>query len=341
MQAGQVNCSGRQMKQDTIGSKVLAFLAGNLLDPTPFNYRFGYLYLNRTSKVIVEETDTYIDSGMRMTQEAVAEIMQKFAQASEDPAERIAARDEALDLFLDAAGELARETQRQAGDVGRDIAEESQVIREGAEGEDLTSAICRIVDRAAQAERELANSSNRIDRLQRDLEEARNKALVDELTGIANRRAARTTIQDLETRKVRYCIAIIDVDHFKSINDTYGHTVGDRALKLVATALEESLAPWPVARWGGEEFLVIAEIPDPARMVEKVQAAKNDLAFRKLRLRETDEPMNPITFSAGVAGCSSTSEQTLRRADNALYKAKQSGRNTVLIAPETGRVGDA
>ncbi|HCB77349.1 MAG TPA: GGDEF domain-containing protein, partial [Erythrobacter sp.] len=60
-----------------------------------------------------------------------------------------------------------------------------QVIREGAEGEDLTSAICRIVDRAAQAERELANSSNRIDRLQRDLEEARNKALVDELTGIA------------------------------------------------------------------------------------------------------------------------------------------------------------
>ena len=280
------------MKQDTIGSKVLAFLAGNLLDPTPFNYRFGYLYLNRTSKVIVEETDTYIDSGMRMTQEAVAEIMQKFAQASEDPAERIAARDEALDLFLDAAGELA-------------------------------------------------NSSNRSDRLQRDLEEARNKALVDELTGSANRRAARTTIQDLETRKVRYCIAIIDVDHFKSINDTYGHTVGDRALKLVATALEESLAPWPVARWGGEEFLVIAEIPDPARMVEKVQAAKDDLAFRKLRLRETDEPMNPITFSAGVAGCSSTSEQTLRRADNALYKAKQSGRNTVLIAPETGRVGDA
>ena len=51
-------------------------------------------------------------------------------------------------------------------------------------------------------------------------------------------------------------------------------------------------------RWGGEEFLVIAEIPDPARMVEKVQAAKDDLAFRKLRLRETDEPMNPITFSA-------------------------------------------
>lgn len=328
------------MKQDTIGNKVLAFLAGNLLDPTPFNYRFGYLYLSRASKVVAEETDTYIDTGMRMTQEAVAEIMHKFAQASEDPAERIAARDEALEMFLDVAGELARETRRQAGDVGRDIAEESQAIREGAEGEDLKSAICRIVDRAAQAERELANSSNRIDRLQRDLEEARNKALVDELTGIPNRRAARTTILDLEMRKVRYCLAIIDVDHFKSINDTYGHPVGDRALKLVAAALEESLAPWPVARWGGEEFLVIGEIPDPARMAEKVQAAKDDLADRKLKLRETDEPMNPITFSAGVAGNSDTSDKTLRRADNALYEAKGSGRNTVLIAPETGRVGD-
>ncbi|MBX7483685.1 GGDEF domain-containing protein [Qipengyuania qiaonensis] len=328
------------MKQDTIGSQVLAFLAGNLLDPTPFNYRFGYLYLTRTSKVIAQEADTYIDAGLRMTQEAVAEIMHKFAQVSEDPAERIAARDEALEMFLDAAGELARETQRQAGDMGRDIAEESEAIRKGAEGEDLKTAIRHIVDRADQAERELANSSNRIDRLQRDLDEARNKALVDELTGIANRRAARSTIQDLEISKVRYCLAIIDIDHFKSINDTYGHPVGDRALKLVAGALEESLAPWPVARWGGEEFLVIAEVPDPARLAEKVQAAKDDLAERKLKLRETDEPMNPITFSAGVAGSLATSEQTLRRADNALYEAKKGGRNTVLIAPEKGRVGD-
>ena len=318
------------MGKDNIGRDVLTFLAGNLLDPTPMNYRFGYLYLTRSSKVICEETDTYIENGMRMKQETIVEIMGKHASASDDPEERIAARDEAVELFLNTAGELAREAKRQADGVGRDIAEESQVIREGAQGEDLTGAIRRIIDRAEEAERELSNASNRIDRLQRDLDEARNKALVDELTGIPNRRATRATIQDLEIRKVRYCLGLIDIDHFKAINDTYGHPVGDRALKLVAEALSESLAPWPVARWGGEEFLVIAEVPDAKKLAE-----------RNLKLRETDEPMGPITFSAGVAVNSETSDETLRRADNALYEAKKAGRNTVLIAPESGRVADA
>jgi len=329
------------MGNDKIGRDVLAFLAGNLLDPTPLNYRFGYLYLTRSSKVIVHETDTYIENGMRMKQETVVEFMGKHASASEDPEERLAARDEAVEMFLNAAGDLARETKRQADGVGRDIAEESQVIRDGAEGEHLKGAIRRIVDRADEAERELANASNRIDRLQRDLEEARNKASVDELTNIPNRRATRAALQDLEIRKVRYCLAIIDIDHFKAINDNYGHPVGDRALKLVASALTEALAPWHVARWGGEEFLVIAEIPDAGHVCEKVQEAKDALADRNLKLRETDEPMGAITFSAGVAVNSADSDDTLRRADNALYAAKKAGRNAVLVAPETGRVEDA
>ena len=131
------------MSKDNIGRDVLAFLAGNLLDATPLNYRFGYLYLTRSSKVICQETDTYIENGMRMKQETIVEIMGKHASASDDPEERIAARDEAVELFLEAAGELARETKRQADGVGRDIAEESQAIREGAQGEDLQRAHLR------------------------------------------------------------------------------------------------------------------------------------------------------------------------------------------------------
>lgn len=329
------------MKQDSIGHDVLAFLAGNLLDPTPLNYRFGYLYLTRSSKVIAEEADSHIENGMRMTQRTIFDIMAKHANAAESPEDKIAARDEAVEAFLAAAVELARETQRQAGGAGRDIAEEGQTIRAGAEGEDLQLAIGRIVGRAAEAERELANSCNRIDRLQRDLDEARNKAAVDELTGIPNRRSSRVTMQDLDSRQVRYCFAIIDIDNFKTINDTYGHQVGDRAIRLVADALTESLAPWTVARWGGEEFLVIAETPDAAKMARKVQQAKDDLADRKLKLRETDEPMAPITFSAGVAAGLATADDTLRHADAALYEAKNTGRNKVLVAGDKGEVADA
>ena len=72
-----------------------------------------------------------------------------------------------------------------------------------------------------------------------------------------------------------------------------------------------------------------------------MQEAKDALADRNLKLRETDEPMGAITFSAGVAVNSADSDDTLRRADNALYAAKKAGRNAVLVAPETGRVEDA
>jgi diguanylate cyclase len=333
---------GGGMKQDSIGRDVLAFLAGNLLDPTPLNYRFGYLYLTRSSKVIVDEADSVIENGLRVTQRTIFDIMAKHANTAESPEDKIAARDEAVEAFLAAAVELARETQHQAGGAGRDIAEENEAIREGADGEDLQRAIGRIVGRAAEAERELANSCNRIDRLQRDLDEARNKAAVDELTGIPNRRSTRAAMQDLEANQVRYCFAVIDIDHFKTINDTYGHPVGDRAIKLVAEALTESLAPWTVARWGGEEFLVIAETPDAAKVAERVQQAKDDLSGRKLKLRETDEPMDPITFSAGIAAGLATPDETLRQADAALYEAKKTGRNRVLVAAvEKGAVADA
>ena len=135
---------------------------------------------------------------------------------------------------------------------------------------------------------------------------------------------------------------VVDIDHFKTIIDTYGHPVGDRAIKLVAEALTESLAPWTVARWGGEEFLVIAETPDAAKVAERVQKAKDDLSGRKLKLRETDEPMDPITFSAGIAAGLATPDETLRQADAALYEAKKTGRNRVLVAAvEKGAVADA
>lgn len=326
------------MKQGSIGREVLDFLAGNLLDPTPLNYQFGYLYLTRMSKVIVEETDFNIENGLRLRQDTIIEIMGKHVEASDDPAERLAAREEAVDVYLSAAGELARETQQQADDLGIDIAEESQTIRDGAQGDDLKAAIRRILDRAAEAERELANSSTRIERLQRDLDEARNKALVDELTGIPNRRATRAKLKDLEVDKVQFSLAIIDIDHFKAINDTYGHPVGDRALKLVANALTELLAPWSVVRWGGEEFLVIAETPDAAKLADKVREAKDELAGRKLKLRETDEPMGAITFSAGVAANISSTDETLKQADRALYDAKKAGRNQVLVAQESEQV---
>tara|TARA_B100000929_G_scaffold132098_2_gene104688 strand:- start:25 stop:1038 length:1014 start_codon:yes stop_codon:yes gene_type:complete len=316
---------------DTIGRKVLAFLAGNLLDPTPQNYRFGYYYITGTSKAICKEADYYVESGLRIQQDTVRELLQAYSESADDREDQIAVKDEAVETFMQNAITLSRETRDQAGTMGRDISEENRIIAEGATGETLTQAVARIVRRAEEAERELANSCNRMDRMQRDLEEARNKAYVDELTGIPNRRSAHAKLADLKHDKSRYTIAIVDIDHFKRINDTWGHDVGDRAINHVANHLKNHLEPWMVARWGGEEFLIIADTPNHEKVAAKLEEVKKELAQKKLKIRETDQPMGIISFSSGVAlGGDRSSEQAIRKADDLLYMAKRQGRNQVI-----------
>ncbi len=146
-------------------------------------------------------------------------------------------------------------------------------------------------------------------------------ALTDELTGLGNRRDARMR---LEVLKGGDALVMIDLDHFKHINDTHGHAVGDEVLRQLSTILRNSLRESDeVYRWGGEEFLVVLA----GRGADSAAAAG--------RLRERWAASNPMTtFSAGVAVHEDGSdwEHTLARADEALYAAKAAGRNRVELA---------
>ena len=126
-------------------------------------------------------------------------------------------------------------------------------------------------------------------------------------------------------------IAIVDIDHFKSVNDTHGHAAGDRVLAAVAGSLREQLrAEDQLGRLGGEEFLVL--LPDTD------SAAAGHVA-EKLRAEVAAAPTPvPVTVSIGVAGWDGeTPEDLLHRADEALYAAKQAGRDRVLAATLHGR----
>lgn len=318
---------------ETIGKDVLAFLSGNYLDPTPMNYRFAYYYLNRSNKTICDEVDNYVENGMRIQQDTIKEMMADLAESNEDREEQISARDEAVQVFLENAAKLTTETRDEASSMERSIAEESKIISEGASGAELFEAVERIVAQAKQTERELATRCNQIDRLQRDLEEARNCAYVDELTRIPNRRSAHRRLSEIAANKTRYSLAIVDIDNFKSINDKWGHQVGDRAINLVATHLQDHLGPWMVARWGGEEFLIIAEVASHEKLADKIEKAKAELRERKVKVRETDEPLGQITFSAGVVSAGEISaEEAIHQADGLLYRAKREGRDRVYSA---------
>ncbi len=160
-------------------------------------------------------------------------------------------------------------------------------------------------------------------------------ATCDELTGLPNRRHAVETIGLAVARAQRYqtplCLGVIDLDHFKRVNDTYGHAAGDRVLRHVAQLTQPLLRSSDMlARWGGEEFILLlpeTELKAAIKVMKRLQA---DMAKQR---PDAALPDLAVTFSAGLVSLAhgETVGRAIERADQLLYKAKACGRNRVMI----------
>ena len=165
------------------------------------------------------------------------------------------------------------------------------------------------------------------------LEEQRQKALIDPLTGLPNRAAwserLEHEIQQWQQHGNTLSLAMLDLDHFKRINDNYGHLAGDKVLKIIATVLRKRLRGSDfIARFGGEEFVLLLPATPPAvgaKLLETLRAAIEACPFHFKGERVT------ITVSMGLASfrTGEHSDLVLKRADQALYRAKNAGRNRV------------
>ncbi len=155
----------------------------------------------------------------------------------------------------------------------------------------------------------------------------KNKSEIDPLTKVMNRRALMDKIKNINHKKYPYCVSIIDIDKFKSINDTFGHGVGDTTLQKLSEVVNKNIRDEDLfARWGGEEFVLIM-------FSENLEVAQN--VAEKLRIAIENElfpVVEHITVSIGVSEFKNetdTFDTVLEKADKALYQAKESGRNRV------------
>ena len=153
----------------------------------------------------------------------------------------------------------------------------------------------------------------------------------DVLTGLYNRRYAEKKIDAIENSGVKYCVSIGDIDHFKKFNDSFGHECGDVVLKEVAACLNEGMRGRGfVARWGGEEFLLVFENTEE---LAAGLALTDILQSIRDRVIEYDGQQHSVTMTFGVVGRAdgeSIADQ-IRRADDKLYEGKQGGRNRVIV----------
>lgn len=183
----------------------------------------------------------------------------------------------------------------------------------------------------------LNESHREIAQLRQEVNSARQEALADGLTGLCNRRAfdqafARvlSTVNDGSTT-----LLIADIDHFKRVNDTYGHVFGDKVICAVADILKQNTkGKDTAARFGGEEFAIL--LPDTPIAGGRQLAETIRSNVERLRIRRVDkhEPVSNITVSLGVAAAheGETPVELIARADKALYASKSNGRNRVTVA---------
>ncbi|WEK41701.1 MAG: GGDEF domain-containing protein [Candidatus Sphingomonas colombiensis] len=326
-----------------LSERTIAFLDGQHLPPTPNNYALGYAYLDGVQAELGRTILTIIDGGVRITQPEADSLYARFfgdrasvvtGAALRSPVSAPPPVDRGADTLRHQTlrlADLAAAAHAVTGEFSRELAFRLDDFP-ASDAALLQELIVATLARSQRSENELAATTLQVEQLRNQLEIAQGDAERDLLTGLPNRRGIETYLARACATGDPHVIAMCDIDRFKSYNDRYGHAVGDRVLRTVAASLTQSLDGQFVGRWGGEEFLLVLRGDlVVARMI--VDDARRSLSERHFRLRETDEPMGCITFSAGIAILPPDTRQieaAMKRADALLYEAKEQGRDRVI-----------
>jgi diguanylate cyclase len=186
-------------------------------------------------------------------------------------------------------------------------------------------------------EARLSASKLEISELQEILEAVRSENQTDPLTSLANRKffddALAKMLATAQERREPLSLVLLDIDHFKKFNDSYGHLTGDQVLRLVAVAVKQNVKGQDIsARYGGEEFAIILPTTALRAAVTVADKIRRAVMTKDLMKRSTGEHLGRVTMSIGVAALAQgdTPQTLIERADVCLYAAKRSGRNRVI-----------
>ncbi|WP_299644069.1 GGDEF domain-containing protein [Devosia sp.] len=313
------------------------------IPPYPQFYELLYTYatgvnpaLNARVNAIFRDGHATADIAERLYNEFLRsqDANERISSVSERMSHRIAAIHDAIDTTMTTANAYSATLQVASGDLGSDQLNDAR-LRELANA--LLDETRRMQDANHRLELNLAASREDIEALQRDLDDVRREALLDPLTKINNRKAFDDGLLRSVARAAEHgdhlCLMLIDIDHFKRFNDTWGHQTGDQVLRLVAMTIKSNIKGKDIAaRYGGEEFAAILPDTDLEGAVILADNIRKAIQAKELLKRSTNEKLGRVTASFGVATFrpDDTPSTLVERADRCLYAAKHAGRNKVV-----------
>jgi diguanylate cyclase len=309
---------------------------------TPQNFWIWHSYHSGANPDLNRAIDIMLSNRREFSEETNDEIFERFLGTMREN-EIIRETTQRVIGTLDVLMQFVSEVSARATSYKRTLADLSSEMVAGKPLSELVGALMdetkTIEQQSRLLQQRLASSSSTISQLRRNLEDVQREALTDALTGIANRKLFDMTLRqaaiDVMESGEELGLLLIDIDHFKRFNDTWGHQTGDEVLKLVAKTLRTDLRDIDLAaRYGGEEFAAIlpkAALGETLAIAERIRHA---LETRTLTERETGKDIGSITVSIGAAlfDPGESLPSFIGRADEALYSAKHAGRNQVVAA---------
>ncbi|KIL99164.1 diguanylate cyclase/phosphodiesterase (GGDEF & EAL domains) with PAS/PAC sensor(s) [Paramagnetospirillum magnetotacticum MS-1] len=320
----------------------LAMMERNKVPPHPENYAIWYSYVAGRNPDLTAAIDAILNAGKKFTQKINDELYERFAVFPQDTAElrEVGQRvEEAVGRVLEYLSNAGQGT----ANYGAALEDFSGKLASGPSAGALSELISGMLaetkvmaDLNRQLELRLENSSGEVARLRNQLDDLKREASTDALTQLANRKlfdhSLNLAVLDAQASEAPLSLLMIDIDHFKQFNDTYGHQLGDQVLKLVARSLSEiAQAKDTAARYGGEEFAVILPATPLEKSMEVAEAIRNQVSTKRLTNRRTGQVLGQVTLSIGAARLKDAepADSLVHRADEAMYLAKRDGRNRV------------
>ncbi len=327
---------------NSASNSALTMMTSYKVAPTPQNYHLWYTHAAQSDFELSKTLENVITKKVPFNDDLNDKLYEKFFSQEKE---------------LKAVSETGAKFQKEVAkivsiikDVGEDTSNHSKALAEHVDtisdfegAEELKAVIKLILDdtdkikqQSEKLENKLVESTERIKGLQVNLDNARLESRTDALTNIGNRKYFNEQLEELmekyKSEHQEFCLIICDIDYFKKFNDTFGHQVGDQVLKVVAHVIKNEAQDvgFP-ARYGGEEFAIL--LPNTgtdggaiiAEMIRKI------ISQRTIKNRATGVNFGKITMSFGIATIhgNEPASDLIERADEALYLAKQNGRNRV------------
>ncbi len=322
--------------------QILPLMLRHKIPVDPINFTLFYDYITGRNSALNTELDELLTAQAAFTAELSLQLFRKhICNTSINSLEKI---NQSLMQLINKTNEDIDSTEEKAAEASINFQNQSRKLENNQGITEIKTILAEIIaetkeltESSLSFQTKLNESKKEIELLRKELVQVRETAITDALTGLLNRRAFDQTLgEQIEIHKnsaAELCLLILDLDHFKRINDNFGHRVGDNVLRYTAKLMQQHIAGHHyAARYGGEEMAIIMPNTPLSRALEIAENIRSALAQHPLKRKDSTESLGLVTLSGGVSVFKEgdTLESLIDRADTALYQAKNNGRNQVM-----------